>query len=1407
MRIRLFVFASLMFALSSALQAAWLPVASSSFAAQPPSVEIRGLSPDMWEISVTVPGFMRESYADGEQNFDLFSLPDEGVVGNEGEVNLPVVSRWIALRNTGDPTLQIVSEEWEDLDGQFTLAPVKEGENAEARAEEYAMRDSYLPNAAAIITPKQILGGVSLAEVQIHTAKYNPVQQRVRVLRSIQVQVVESGGPLTYDHPITETNASILRAIVPNWDELNLDEMVVRGTLLYILANNTDVQTTVQPLIQWRKRKGYTVEIAGPTQIGSMTTNSVKTYIQGRYNNANPPLEFVCLVGDANGSFTVPYYTYGGGPGDYDYTRLDGTDLLPDIAIGRLCFNTTTELNGILVKILNYERDPISPSGATKPNWYKGGGLFVGSGSGISPVQILRTVRARMLDAGYTSSSIDTIYYINESVNSTKIETSINSGVSFWCYRGWLGMSGYEGSDLSGLTNGRRMPFIMNLTCGTNDYSGDDITERFVRVASKGAIAAVGMSTVSTHTRFNNSLMAGGAQGLLRENIHTTGGSLVRAKVELYHDYPLDSTNVNFYSGITTLIGDPAIDVFTNTPETLYVNNPASAPIGTNTLTLTVTNQNALPVADAYVNLVKGTEVFIGDWTNASGQVTLNFYTSVAETLFVTTSKHNCRPAINYTLITTSTRQISPASSVFVIDDDNAGSSIGDANGKANPSETIEFALPLKNWGTTTATGVVATLSETDPYVTISDNSETYGTIAAGATVSPPDDFDFTVAAFAPDGYVVQFTLSASDNLATTWISAVPITLSNGNLEYVSYSLTGAGNGILDPSETGQLSLTLTNAGTRATAAGTVGNLQCSHSGISITDNDGSFTAASIGGTCNNSGNTYTISASSSAFPGERISFIVIFPLANGFVDTVNFNLTIGSVASTAPTPPDEYGYWAFDDTDVSFAKRPTYSWFEIDPDYGGAGTAIAITDNADEADATAVVNLPFTFTYYGQNYTQIAVCSNGWLAMGAEEVVHTDFRNYTISSAIGADAMIAPFWDDLRVPPAAVSSLNGNTGQEQTERGGDNLDQGNDVCPATVIPSIPYTDSGTTAGQANNYSGTCVGNSAADVIYSWTPTVSESNVISLCGSSYDTGLIIKTGGACPGTTEVGCNDDYSGCGLGSQLTITVTAGVTYYIIVDGYSSSSGSYALSVDHPAPPAPGAAYAYHDAANHRFIIEWSHCTKYNGSTNPSETFQCILKEPGYPATPTGDSEILFQYARVTNAVDVSTSNSYCTVGIENPTQTDGVLYSYYNMVSPSIPGAAAIDSGRAVLFTTQKFTAANPKAPTKLVAMRSGNDIRLVWNAVRQDINDNPISVTGYNVHRGTVSTFTPDVTNVIGSIADTTYLDVGVIGTDKYFYAITAYLNVSTTDGNDNDHSSALPAYSRRSQIVPVGNER
>ena len=70
------------------------------------------------------------------------------------------------------------------------------------------------------------------------------------------------------------------------------------------------------------------------------------------------------------------------------------------------------------------------------------------------------------------------------------------------------------------------------------------------------------------------------------------------------------------------------------------------------------------------------------------------------------------------------------------------------------------------------------------------------------------------------------------------------------------------------------------------------------------------------------------------------------------------------------------------------------------------------MSDNGNNQDDVETINLPFTFKFYGQEYDEISICSNGWIAMGETDM--ESFRNYELPGMGGPTAMIAVFWDDL---------------------------------------------------------------------------------------------------------------------------------------------------------------------------------------------------------------------------------------------------------------------------------------------------------------------------------------------------------------------------------------------------------
>ena len=84
-----------------------------------------------------------------------------------------------------------------------------------------------------------------------------------------------------------------------------------------------------------------------------------------------------------------------------------------------------------------------------------------------------------------------------------------------------------------------------------------------------------------------------------------------------------------------------------------------------------------------------------------------------------------------------------------------------------------------------------------------------------------------------------------------------------------------------------------------------------------------------------------------------------------------------------------------------------------------------------------------------------------------------------------------------------------------------------------------------------------------ASVWYSWTPATSGTATIDTVGSSFDTTLGVYTGTSVGALTLRASNDDIASGNTVSRVTLTVTAGTTYRISVDGWAARQGAITLN----------------------------------------------------------------------------------------------------------------------------------------------------------------------------------------------------------------------------------------------------
>jgi len=120
-----------------------------------------------------------------------------------------------------------------------------------------------------------------------------------------------------------------------------------------------------------------------------------------------------------------------------------------------------------------------------------------------------------------------------------------------------------------------------------------------------------------------------------------------------------------------------------------------------------------------------------------------------------------------------------------------------------------------------------------------------------------------------------------------------------------------------------------------------------------------------------------------------------------------------------------------------------------------------------------------------------------------------------------------------------------------------------NDTCTDAREIEFFGTYYGSTAGYANDYTGSCAGNGPDAVFYGYNATTRCIEIDTL-GSTWDTVLYVRRS-RCVGGTEIGCNDDYPPYGLQSRLRFDNLEPGLYFVFVDGWSSGSfGDYVLNI---------------------------------------------------------------------------------------------------------------------------------------------------------------------------------------------------------------------------------------------------
>ncbi|MCK9609622.1 MAG: C25 family cysteine peptidase [Candidatus Cloacimonas sp.] len=999
-----------------------------TFIPEEKSLSVVSQNADKINLQLQVPELQIEDI--NNSNFKALSMQGASVTAETGFPELPVFSAWIAIPPKGDIEIKVTGGEVITKQG-LVPKPVfatKDQETAnDYNKTVYSSASLYPANSYSYSQP-QIMRDFRVVQITLNPVQYIAETQELKIQKQMEVEIEIKDRPGInemadyngYSYAFTNLYESMIANFAYYRDAV-LAPQPARVLLIY--GNNTDAVfiAKLNEFVAWKRQKGYEVNIVSTLETGGSSTQAIHNYIQSQYDNVSTRPDFIILLGDTNGSYTIPTYTEQfsgyGGEGDYPYTFLAGNDYLGDAFIGRISAENLSQLDVLFTKIYAVEKN-INVSGNAGAWLNKM--LLIGdtSSSGISTIYINKFIKeiAKRTNPDYT-------FLENYSSGfASYINSGFNQGVAFFNYRGWIGMSGWSPS--GSLINGNKLPHSTILTCSTGNFENDNATsEDLIRLgtsaAPAGAITAIGMSTSGTHTTFNNCLNAGIYDGIFTYGMRSMGEALLNAKIYIKQVYgSVHDNEANYFAHWCNLMGDPTVEVFTQIPNVFNLACADVLPLGSNLLDVEVTDSSGTGVENACVTLYSSAQnIIVGKvFTDSEGKATINISGGMLNELTVTVSRHNFKP---FQKVVT----IDPTGSLVylnkIIFDDGTNGSYGNGDSFATAGETIALSLEIKNTTSATVPATTAILSSDDPYITILNSESSFGAISSNATLWSNSVFTFSIVNNLPPQHSVRFTLALTTADQNVYSFVFHTVIYNAFLLVHNYTITAGSNNILDPGEAGFLSLTIKN-NSIAPVFDVYAELSSLNDLLTVSDST-SYVGSILGNSLGNTVEGFTVFARPLLIPGMQMPLRLHLYNEWGFDQYAEFNIQIGQVNAHTPLGPDAYGYFIYDITDTAYPDCPVYEWIEINPSLGGAGTKITTFydpgSDFDEGDQTGAItlqqiDLPFTFPFYGIDYNQITVCVNGFIVMGVTE--NGEFRNYHLPGGYGPSPMLAPFWDDL---------------------------------------------------------------------------------------------------------------------------------------------------------------------------------------------------------------------------------------------------------------------------------------------------------------------------------------------------------------------------------------------------------
>ena len=260
------------------------------------------------------------------------------------------------------------------------------------------------------------------------------------------------------------------------------------------------------------------------------------------------------------------------------------------------------------------------------------------------------------------------------------------------------------------------------------------------------------------------------------------------------------------------------------------------------------------------------------------------------------------------------------------------GLSTGNSDGMIDGGETIELTIPIYNYGTEDAQGVYCKLIGGNGFINYSIDSLYVGTLMSGMTGNEGQSFVFEIESGLLENENFPLRLLVKDINSIAWWSQIDLSISGTRLfadKVYVHDDPVFGNDQLDPGETAQISIEISNIGS-IMANNVSGRLYSNFAGLEIIDDQGFWPIILQDNYSINTTDKFEVIAAEDVIPGTIVELTIDLESSDGAVQSTNIPIQIGVKEMDDPLGPDAYGYYAYDNGDILYSNAPYFNWIEI---------------------------------------------------------------------------------------------------------------------------------------------------------------------------------------------------------------------------------------------------------------------------------------------------------------------------------------------------------------------------------------------------------------------------------------------------------------------------------------------